>query len=245
MTLTITDKIMRSDVTPHTAELRASRQVTPGVSWLPQRLMDRDAAITAMTLADLVSADCGIGLAVGPRWPKVDDLAAELGLSGPNAVVRASEPPARSQPAGVSGTAGAVLCAHADEDGRGAHWLEPGETCGRQQAPDLLDSPCMRQVRAYLDQLGAGAEPEAALDPARRTALRSELKRLQQARGAWDATARACVCALGVCSRGDFADHAGESEGCMVCADLDPDQARLRGLCSGAYAPGRASGERR
>jgi hypothetical protein len=22
-----------------------------------------------------------------------------------------------------------VLCAHADEDGRGAHWLEPGEKC--------------------------------------------------------------------------------------------------------------------
>jgi len=237
MTLTITDKIMRSDVTPHTAELRHfAGQVTPGgCPGSPQRLMDRDAAITAMTLADLVSADGCIGLADDPRWPKVDDLAAELGLSGPNAVVRASEPPARSQPADVSGTAGAVLCAHADEDGRGAHWLEPGETCGRQQAPDLLDSPGIRQARAYLDQLGASAEPDAALGPARRTALRSELKRLQQAREAWDATARACVCAPGVCSRGDFADHAGESEGCMVCADLDPDQpcyaAMLRGLC--------------
>jgi hypothetical protein len=26
------------------------------------------------------------------------------------------------------------------------------------------------------------------------------------------------------CTRGDFRDHAGESEGCMVYADLDPDQ---------------------
>jgi hypothetical protein len=96
------------------------------VSWLPQRLMDRNAAITAMTLANLVSADGGIGLANDPRWPEVDDLAAELGLSGPNAVVHASEPPAGGQPGSGARTAGAVLCAHADDDGRGGHWLAPG-----------------------------------------------------------------------------------------------------------------------
>jgi len=32
------------------------------------------------------------------------------------------------------------LCAHADEEGQGAHWLEPGETCDRPHAADLLES---------------------------------------------------------------------------------------------------------
>jgi len=27
-----------------------------------------------------------------------------------------------------------VLCAHADDDGRGAHWLEPGQTCAQTEA---------------------------------------------------------------------------------------------------------------
>ncbi len=130
MALTITDKIMRSDVTPHTAELRHFDAGDAWrVSWLPQRLMDRDAAITAMSLADLVSADGGIGLSDDRRWPEVDDLAAELGLSGPNAVARASEPPAGSQPTDVSGTADAAQCAHADQAGRGAHWLALGQKC--------------------------------------------------------------------------------------------------------------------
>src|ERR1022692_2950000 len=121
MALTITDKIMRSDVTPHTAELHHFEAGDAWrVSWLPRRLMDRHAAITALTLADLVSADGGMGLSDDPRWPEVDDLAADMGLSGPDAVVRASEPPAGGQPGSGARTAGAVLCAHADQAGRGA-----------------------------------------------------------------------------------------------------------------------------
>jgi hypothetical protein len=27
-----------------------------------------------------------------------------------------------------------VLCAHADKDGRGVHWLEPGEKCSASEA---------------------------------------------------------------------------------------------------------------
>jgi hypothetical protein len=33
-----------------------------------------------------------------------------------------------------------------------------------------------------------------------------------------------CTCTPGMCSRGDFCDHQGDSPGCMSCADLDPDQ---------------------
>jgi hypothetical protein len=41
---------------------------------------------------------------------------------------------------------------------------------------------------------------------------------------AWEEPARACVYPPGQCLRGDFADYAGGSGGCMVCAELDPDQ---------------------
>ena len=108
MALTITQKVMRSTETAHTAKLAHDRAgvpfVIPGdggaeaegawrVSWLPGQLLDRDGAVAAMTLADLVSEGNGMGLSDDPRWPEVDALAAELGLSGPDAVVRASEPP--------------------------------------------------------------------------------------------------------------------------------------------------------
>jgi hypothetical protein len=70
-------------------------------------------------------------------------------------------------------------------------------------------------------------EPTAAERPhqlSARGALKDELGRSRRSREAWEETARACVCPPGVCTRGEFRDHAGESEGCMVCADLDPDQ---------------------
>jgi hypothetical protein len=129
MALTITDKIMRSDQPEHTARLRHFGAGDAWqVSWLPQRLMDRHAAITAMTLADLVSQAEGISSHDDPRWPTIEALAAELCLSGPDAVVRISEP-GDNAPAYQTEAAGPVLCAHADQGDRGAHWLAPGETC--------------------------------------------------------------------------------------------------------------------
>jgi hypothetical protein len=75
--------------------------------------------------------------------------------------------------AGVPGAAKAyaethrILCAHADDDGRGAHWLEPGEKCAA--APDReagseqlrLESEGLRQVQAYLDQVDGRGGAEA------------------------------------------------------------------------------------
>jgi hypothetical protein len=139
MALTITDKIMRSDQTPHTARLcHFEAGDAWRVSWLPQRLMDRNAAITAMTLADLVSQGEGISLNDDPRWPAVDALAAELGLSGPDAVVRISEPgPGTGAAAGDIGAAGAVLFLHADQEGRGMHSRRPGEQCEAGGVADI------------------------------------------------------------------------------------------------------------
>ena len=48
MTLTINDTTMTSDQTALQASSGHSREV----SWLPGQLLDRNAAITAMTLAD-------------------------------------------------------------------------------------------------------------------------------------------------------------------------------------------------
>ena len=85
----ITDTYMTSPNTPHTASATGDGWE---VSWLPGRTLDRNQATTAMTIADMVGGR-GVGLSDDPIWPFLDNWAAELGLSGPDAVVRASEPP--------------------------------------------------------------------------------------------------------------------------------------------------------
>jgi hypothetical protein len=90
MSLTIDDTTMTSDQTAHTA-----RQSPSGhrweVSWLPGRLLDRNTAITAMTLADTTAER---DLHEGHRlWPHVQSWAEELGLTAPDAIAQASQPP--------------------------------------------------------------------------------------------------------------------------------------------------------
>lgn len=93
MALTITDQIMRSADTAHTAQLvHFEAGDAWEVSWLPGRVLDRNAAVTAMMIAQAVGR--GVGLHDDPQWPHLDGWAAELGLTGPRAVVLASDPPA-------------------------------------------------------------------------------------------------------------------------------------------------------
>ena len=90
MTLTINDTTMTSDQTAHTARLAPGNPHLWEVSWLPGQALDRNSAITAMTLADIV----------GERdlderdqlWPFIQGWAAELGLTGSDAINRAAEP---------------------------------------------------------------------------------------------------------------------------------------------------------
>jgi hypothetical protein len=90
MTLTIDDTTMTSDQSAHTARQAPSRNGWE-VSWLPGQNFDRNTAITAMILADLVGKE---GLHEGHRlWPHIQGWAAELGLTGPEAVAAASQPP--------------------------------------------------------------------------------------------------------------------------------------------------------
>jgi hypothetical protein len=90
MTLTINDTTMTSDQTAHTARQAPGRQYLWEVSWLPGKVLDRNSAITAMTLADLV----GEG-ELNERhrlWPFIENRAAELGLTGSDAVNRVPQP---------------------------------------------------------------------------------------------------------------------------------------------------------
>ena len=90
MTLTIDETTMTSDRTAHTAQQAPSRNGWD-VSWLPGQVLDRNSAITAMTLADLVGEE---DLHEDHRlWPHIQGWAVELGLTGPEAVAAASQPP--------------------------------------------------------------------------------------------------------------------------------------------------------
>jgi hypothetical protein len=89
MTLTSTDTTMTSDQTAHTARQAPGRQHLWEVSWLPGQALNRNSAITAMTLADLASeAD----LNEHHLWPFIQSWAAELGLTASDAISRASRP---------------------------------------------------------------------------------------------------------------------------------------------------------
>ena len=91
MGLTIDDTIMTSDQSPHTAQQMPDSPREWKVSWLPERTMDRDTAITAMILADIAATGD-----IGPDhrlWPAVQSWSAELGLTGPDVIAQASQPP--------------------------------------------------------------------------------------------------------------------------------------------------------
>ena len=94
MTLTINDTIMTSDQTAHTARQAPGRQHQWEVSWLPGQPLDRNTAITAMLLADITGKG---DLHEGHRlWPHIQGWAAELGLTGTDAIARAAQPPGDS-----------------------------------------------------------------------------------------------------------------------------------------------------
>jgi len=90
MTLTINDTTMTSDRTPHIARQEPGRNGWE-VSWLPGRILDRNSAITAMVLTDTAADE---RVREGHRlWPHIQGWAAELGLTGTDAVAAISQPP--------------------------------------------------------------------------------------------------------------------------------------------------------
>ena len=90
MTLTIHDTTMTSDQSTHSARLTSGRQHLWEVSWLPGRVLDRNSAITAMVIADYAGER---DLSERHRlWPFIESWAAELGLTGSDAINQASQP---------------------------------------------------------------------------------------------------------------------------------------------------------
>ena len=90
MTLTSTDTTMSSDQTAHTARLAPGSQHLWEVSWLPGKALDRNSAMNAMIVADLASdADLNERHHL---WPFIQSWAAGLGLTGSDAISRASQP---------------------------------------------------------------------------------------------------------------------------------------------------------
>jgi len=90
MTLTINDTTMTSDQTAHTARHAPDRNGWE-VSWLPGQTLDRNSVITAMILADTTAER---DLREGHRLrPHIQGWAEELGLTAPDAIARASQPP--------------------------------------------------------------------------------------------------------------------------------------------------------
>jgi hypothetical protein len=85
MGVEINDRGMRSTTSGHTAQRLAAGGWV--LSWLPGRVLTRNQAVSGLLLADTA----GDGLEPGDsRWPSLDSWAQELGLSGPEAVVRVS-----------------------------------------------------------------------------------------------------------------------------------------------------------
>jgi hypothetical protein len=83
VSIILSEALMHSDSTPHAA--RRQGDGTWRVTWLPDRTLSRDQALTAMKLAELIDA----GLERGNRhWPSIDSLAAELGMFSPAAIIR-------------------------------------------------------------------------------------------------------------------------------------------------------------
>ena len=99
MSLTINHITMTSDQTAHTARQAPSSEHLWEVSWLPGRTLDRNSAITAMVLADQANVH---DLNERHRlWPHIEGWAAELGLTGHDAVNRISQPSAPGQQHGL------------------------------------------------------------------------------------------------------------------------------------------------
>ena len=73
------------------------------MSGLPGRRLDRNSAITAMTLAELAGPD---GMHPGHRlWDHAEGWAAELGLTGPAALAQAARPHVRADDEKTAGLA--------------------------------------------------------------------------------------------------------------------------------------------
>jgi hypothetical protein len=146
MTLTINDTTMTSDQNPHIARQAPGRPHQWEVSWLPGQVLDRNSAITAMVLADIAGSG---DLPEGHRlWPHIQSWAAELGLTGPDAIAQASQPahgldPGQERASGQPDRGGGRLTGQPDTTAR-----SPGRAHLEVTAPASQEEPYAGMTRA-------------------------------------------------------------------------------------------------
>jgi hypothetical protein len=100
MSVTINDRTMTSDRTPHAARLAPGQDHQWEVSWLPGRRVTRNEAITAMVLAETCSP--AEARERNRMWPFIQGWAAELGLTANHAVTRIAATPAWAPTAAIA-----------------------------------------------------------------------------------------------------------------------------------------------
>lgn len=84
MTLSITDSVMTSTATDHQAA-KVTREGVWSCTWCPGLQLDRNQAVSAVTLAEFIES----GTAEGSKhWPLVRSLAGELGMTAQEAVAK-------------------------------------------------------------------------------------------------------------------------------------------------------------
>ena len=115
--------------------IRAAREVylsVPSDALRVAALVEISAAAAALarTIVKLRRLDPEL---VAPHVTDCTDLRAVLG-QGRWLPTMVRHVPASPSPVGAKGQR--RLCAHADEDGRGMHWLAPGERCSRAARPE-------------------------------------------------------------------------------------------------------------
>jgi hypothetical protein len=95
----INDTTMTSDQTAHTARPGPGHQHRWEMFRLPGQILNRNTTISAMTIAGHAAQ---AGLHEGHRlWPDIQGRAAELGLTAPDAIAQASQPPRHEPSAGT------------------------------------------------------------------------------------------------------------------------------------------------
>jgi hypothetical protein len=156
MTLTINDATITSDQNPHTARQAPGRPHEWEVSWLPGQVLDRNSAITAMVLADVAgSSDLHQGHRI---WPHIQSWAAELGLTGPDAIAQASQP-ARGLDPGQERASGQP------DGGGGRLTSQPDDTTTRSPGhADLEVTPLASQEEPYIDMTQADPLPAGVIN---------------------------------------------------------------------------------
>jgi hypothetical protein len=171
------------------------------------------------------------------EWPGIEETAGllnlriaewhDFGYATPTAPACKTIPPLGERSAeAIKAGHGAIEVI--DEIVRDLHRLRE-QLAGELRADQGARAGAVTRQQAEADSTPVPGSPPAA-------ALKDELGRLRRSREAWEETVRACACPPGACARGEFRDHAGESEGCMVCADLDPDQSCYAAVARGLRA---------